>query len=174
MHEGLVIRVNENDEEIGLIPKLEAHEKGLLHRAISVFLFTSDGKWLLQRRAPNKYHSAGLWSNTCCSHPLPFEDAKQAAQRRLTEEMGMKAEVKKLFNFKYRADFENGLTEHELDHIFAGVSDKRPVINPNEVVDWRYASTDEIREEILKSENTYTVWFRMLFEKVYDNLKKNV
>ena len=170
----MVVRVNELDEEIGLMPKMEAHEKGLLHRAISVFLFTSDGKWLLQRRALNKYHSGGRWSNTCCSHPLPYEDSKVAAVRRLGEEMGMEAEVKKLFNFTYKVGLDNGLIEHELDHIFVGVSDSRPNINMEEVVEWKYASTEEIRSDISKNPDSYTAWFRMMYEDVYDKLKKSV
>jgi len=172
--EDMVIQVNDNDEQIGLMPKMEAHEKGVLHRAISVFLFTTDGRWILQRRAVHKYHSGGLWSNTCCSHPLPFEDSLTAAIRRLAEEMGMHAELRKLFNFKYKAGLDNGLIEHELDHIFVGVTDEVPRINSEEVYEWRYASTDEIRSEIKKDKEVYTAWFRLMFEEVYEKLKKTV
>ena len=166
MEEVKVILVDENDNEIGLMPKAEAHEKGILHRAVSVFVINEAGDWLLQRRAINKYHSAGLWTNTCCSHPLPGESNTDAANRRLMEEMGLQCELIELFNFTYFENFENGLTEHELDHVFLGVCNQLPVINQSEVAEYKYFNYQELHKDIIENPENYTVWFRKIYEQV--------
>src|SRR5687768_1222605 len=133
-----VILVNERDEAIGKMEKMEAHRKALLHRAFSVFIFNSNGDMLLQQRADNKYHSAGLWTNACCSHPLPGEETASAAARRLHEELGFSTPLRKAFTFTYRSDFENGLTEHEIDHVFTGIFDGEVFPNESEVKNYTY------------------------------------
>ncbi len=166
-----VILVNEQDEQTGLMPKLEAHEKGLLHRAFSVFLFNTKGEFILQQRAADKYHSAGLWSNTCCSHPLAEEDTLQAAHRRLNEEMGLQAELKPLYSFIYKASLERGLTEYEFDHIFTGISDQEPVINREEVADWKYIAPAELLADIENRPEQYSVWFKLSVRTVIEKIK---
>jgi len=161
-----VILVDENDNETGRMEKLEAHQKALLHRAISVFIFNSKGEWLLQRRALDKYHSNGLWTNTTCSHPFPEETSSDAAKRRLNEEMGINAELLEIFWFLYKEPLNNGLTEHELDHVFVGFSNEIPKINKDEVVDWKYLSFESIKSEIQTNPEIYTVWFKLIFERV--------
>ncbi|QRR00968.1 isopentenyl-diphosphate Delta-isomerase [Dyadobacter sandarakinus] len=165
-----VVLVNEEDEAIGLMPKLEAHQKGVLHRAFSVFVFNSKGEMLLQRRAFGKYHSEGLWSNTCCSHPLDGETTYLGAVRRLREEMGITAELNFLFTFQYRASLENGLTEHELDHVFWGVTDDLPELNPEEASDFRYLTTSEIRADVAANPGAYTEWFKICLSEVLDKI----
>lgn len=167
----MVILVNENDQSVGSMEKMEAHRKGLLHRAFSVFLFNSKGDLLLQQRAIDKYHSGGLWTNTCCSHPFPEEDVTDAAHRRLQEEMGMDVPLRFLFKFHYKAPFENGLTEHEIDHVFIGYSDKRPVINPEEVAGYKYMDMETIRQEIEHKPEKYTAWFRIVFNRLWEEVK---
>ena len=135
-----VILVNEKDEPIGLMGKMEAHEKGLLHRAFSVFVFNSKQEVLLQQRAACKYHSPNLWTNTCCSHPRAGETNQQAGERRLQEEMGLQVPLREVFSFIYKAPFDNGLTEHEYDHVLVGYSDAQPQINPEEVASWKWLS----------------------------------
>lgn len=159
----MVILVNENDEQIGTMPKLEAHEKALLHRAFSVFIFNSKGEVLMQQRAKNKYHSGSLWTNTCCSHPFPGEETKVAANRRLMEEMGIKASLDYVFKFQYKAAFDNELTEHEIDHVFVGKSDEIPSINPDEVASYKYMTIHEIQRDIARLPDNYTIWFRIIF-----------
>jgi isopentenyl-diphosphate delta-isomerase len=166
MKEVKVILVNENDNETGLMYKSEAHEKGLLHRAISVFVINSKGDWLLQRRALHKYHSAGLWTNTCCSHPLPGESNIDAAHRRLLEEMGLQCELNELFSFTYREIFENELIEHEFDHVFLGLSNQLPVINDLEVVEYKYFNYQELQKDINENPENYTSWFRKIYKDV--------
>lgn len=156
-----VVLVTEDDEAIGLMPKLEAHEKGVLHRAFSVFIFNTKNEMLLQRRAFGKYHSEGLWSNTCCSHPLPGEAVHDGAVRRLREEMGIEADLKFLYTFQYRADLENGLTENELDHVFYGVTDAIPAIDPAEASDYKYLTVPEIQADIVQNPHAYTEWFKI-------------
>ena len=163
-----VILVEINDKIIGEIAKIEAHEKALLHRAVSVIIFNSKGQMLLQKRALNKYHSAGLWSNTACTHPFPGEDNKTAAQRRLKEEMGIHAEVFKIFDFIYHEKLDNGLTEHEFDHVYIGISDEPPQPDPNEVSDFDYFERNFLKNELSSSPKHYTVWFAILFDRVYD------
>lgn len=159
----MVILVNENDEQIGTMPKLEAHEKALLHRAFSVFIFNSKREVLMQQRAKNKYHSGSLWTNTCCSHPFPGEDTLVAANRRLMEEMGIKASLDYVFKFQYKAGFDNELTEHEIDHVFVGKSDEIPSINSDEVASYKYMTIHEIQQDIARFPKNYTVWFRIIF-----------
>lgn len=163
-----VILVNEQDEAIGTMEKLEAHQKGLLHRAISVFIFDSQGRLLLQQRAAHKYHSAGLWTNTCCSHPAPGELTLDAAHRRLEEEMGMRVPLTFAFTFHYLAAFDNGLTEHELDHVFVGYTDEPPIPNPTEVAAYRWADRMTIDQENSKNPEAYTAWFKLIYGKVFE------
>jgi isopentenyl-diphosphate delta-isomerase len=172
MEEVKVILVNENDNETGLMGKTEAHEKGVLHRAVSVFVINTDGDWLLQRRAFGKYHSAGLWTNACCSHPLPGESTMDAAKRRLSEEMGMDCELIPLFNFTYREILENGLIEHELDYVFLGISNRVPVINDSEVAEYKYFNFNELKNDIQNNPENYTVWFRKIYEMVNQQIIK--
>lgn len=170
MEEVKVILVDENDVETGLMGKTEAHEKGLLHRAVSVFIVNSEGEWLLQRRALNKYHSAGLWTNTCCSHPLPGESTVDAAKRRLFEEMGLTCDLVPLFNFTYRELLENGLIEHELDYVFLGIADDIPVINDLEVAEFKYFNYREMEIDIKTNPENYTIWFRKIFKQVNQHI----
>lgn len=161
-----VILVDENDVPVGTMAKLEAHQKGLLHRAFSIFIFNSKGELLLQQRALDKYHSAGLWSNTCCSHPMPGESSEEAARRRLKEEMGLVCELKHAFSFLYKANFNNGLTEHEYDHVYFGTSDLLPVINKEEVNSWKYVSLTDLQNQIHESPGLYSAWLKDCLEKV--------
>tara|TARA_B100000809_G_scaffold119344_1_gene117576 strand:- start:1371 stop:1883 length:513 start_codon:yes stop_codon:yes gene_type:complete len=166
MKEPLLILVNEQDEVVGQMNKLEAHKKGLLHRAISVLIFNSEGDWLLQKRASTKYHSPSLWSNTSCSHPTPNEDSLTAAKRRLTEEMGMKVDLKFVFDFTYRVDFSNGLIENEFDHVFIGFSNELPIINKEEADDYVYIKQKNLLLNIEINPAAYTEWFKILVPKV--------
>lgn len=166
-----VVLVNEEDVEVGLMPKLEAHQKGVLHRAFSVFIFNSNGELLLQQRALGKYHSEGLWSNTCCSHPLPEEPTYRAAVRRLNEEMGITTSLQFLYSFQYHAELENGLTEHELDHVFWGRSDDLPVINTNEVSNYRYISVHDLKSDLRENPQAYTEWLKICFSDVADKIR---
>jgi isopentenyl-diphosphate Delta-isomerase len=154
-----VILVDADDVEIGTAPKLEAHRSGVLHRAFSVFILNSAGDLLLQRRAAGKYHSPGLWSNTCCGHPRPGEDTRAAAERRLYEEMGVQCEVERLGGFTYRAQFADGLWEHEFDHVFVGVYDGEPRPDPAEVGEWRWQEMEAVREEVHRDPRAFTAWF---------------
>lgn len=167
-----VILVNEHDEETGTMEKMEAHEKALLHRAISVFIFNSNGEMLLQQRAEKKYHSAGLWTNACCSHPRPGEAVLAAAERRLNEELGFKAPLKKIFEFTYKAPFDNGLTEYEFDHVFAGTYDSEIVPNPDEVQDCRYQSINDIETSLQKYPEQYSAWFIIAFPQIMNWVKQ--
>ena len=161
-----VILVDEFDQPIGTMEKMEAHVKAALHRAISVFIFNSKGEWLLQRRAIEKYHSRGLWTNTSCTHPAPGETSLEAAHRRLHEEMGLKTELCEVFSFKYIQELENNLTEHEYDHVFVGYSDELPVPNPDEVMDYKYISYQDLLQEVAESPEKFTAWFKMIYERV--------
>lgn len=167
-----VILVDENDQPIGLMEKIEAHQKALLHRAFSVFVINSKGEILLQQRALNKYHSPGLWTNTCCSHQREGESNLQAGKRRLQEEMGMQIPLKELFSFIYKAPFDNGLTEHEFDHVLIGYSDDTPKINPTEVADYKWDKPEATRQDMALYPEKYTVWFRIIFEKFYHYIHK--
>ena len=161
MTEENVILVNEKDEPIGLMPKLEAHEKAVLHRAFSVFILNEKNQLMLQQRAHHKYHSPLLWTNTCCSHQREGESNLQAGNRRLREEMGFQAELKELFHFIYKAPFDNGLTEHELDHVMIGYYNENPVINPEEVEAWKWMDIEAVKEDISVHPELYTVWFKI-------------
>lgn len=163
-----VILVDENDLEIGVMDKMEAHEKALLHRAFSVFIFNSKGEMLLQQRALSKYHSGGLWTNACCSHPRFGETTLAAAERRLAEELGFTTSLKKIFDFTYKASFDNGLTEHEFDHVFFGMYEGAIQINPIEVKAYAYQSMKQIAANLEKFPQQYTAWFHLAFPKVYD------
>ena len=157
MLEENVILVNEKDEQIGLMAKLEAHQKAVLHRAFSVFVLNSKNEIMLQQRAHQKYHSPLLWTNTCCSHQREGETNIQAGSRRLFEEMGFKTELKELFHFIYKAPFDNGLTEHELDHVMIGYYNDAPVINPEEVEDWKWMKIEEVKIDMEIHPELYTV-----------------
>ena len=161
-----VVLVDAKDNAIGAMEKMEAHEKGLLHRAFSVFLFNAQGAMLLQKRALGKYHSPGLWTNTCCSHPRPGEEVLAAAQRRLVEEMGIFASIEPAFQFIYHAQLDQGLVEHELDHVFIG--NYEGVINPNEqeVSDYLYLSREEVKNRMAETPEAFTVWFKIAFPRV--------
>jgi len=158
----MVILVNEDDLPIGTMPKLEAHEKACLHRAFSIFIFNSKGELLLQKRADNKYHSGGLWTNTCCSHPLPGQQTSDAARIRLQMEMGMDTPLEYILKFTYKSPYENGLTEHEIDHIFIGCTDDIPLINKDEVSEYKYISLDDLTTDINLHPEKYTTWFRII------------
>ncbi|MCA6364998.1 MAG: isopentenyl-diphosphate Delta-isomerase [Bacteroidetes bacterium] len=162
-----VVLVDEHDRQTGLMEKLDAHRKGLLHRAISVFVFNSRGELLIHRRALEKYHSGGLWTNTCCSHPRDGETAGEAAVRRLREEMGMVCELTHQFQFIYRADLDHELTEHELDHVFTGISDTNPQPDPAEVMDWRWVRRDDLLAEMSAEPEKFTAWFKIIAERAF-------
>ena len=168
-----VILVDEQNRQIGLMPKMEAHEKAVLHRAFSIFVMNEKGETMLQQRAAHKYHSPLLWTNTCCSHQRDGETNLEAGKRRLMEEMGFVVELKELFSFIYKAPFDNGLTEHELDHVMIGYSNKEPQINPDEVADWKWMKPEDIKSDIAKNGANYTAWFKIIFERFYDHLIEN-
>jgi isopentenyl-diphosphate delta-isomerase len=171
MEEEKVILVDVNDEPIGLMNKMEAHEKALLHRAFSVFVLNSNNEIMLQQRASHKYHSPLLWTNTCCSHQRAGETNLQAGARRLEEEMGFVVPLKELFSFIYKAPFDNGLTEHELDHVMIGYSNEEPVINPDEVESWKWMKIEDIKNDMENHPEIYTVWFKIIFDKFYHYLE---
>lgn len=166
MQDSLVILVNENDVQTGTAGKLYAHQHALLHRAVSVFLVNSKGEWLLQKRAADKYHSRGLWTNTCCTHPYPGESTAEAASRRLYEEMGIKTNLSYIFSFIYKQKLDDNLTENEFDHVFFGTTDEEPVINRSEAEDWRYVNFEKLDRDVLSNENDYTFWFKKIYVRV--------
>jgi isopentenyl-diphosphate Delta-isomerase len=161
-----VILVNEKDEEVGTIEKLEAHRKGLLHRAFSVFIFDKQGRMLLQQRALTKYHGAHLWTNACCSHPYPNEITQNAAVRRLKEELGFITDVQEIFSFIYKADVENNLIEHEYDHVFAGEYESNISPDESEVAKVDYRKMQDIKKDIETSPSHYTSWFKIAFPRI--------
>lgn len=161
-----VVLVNEHDEELGTMGKLEAHVVGALHRAFSVFLFDEKGRLLVHQRADDKYHSPGLWTNTCCSHPRPNESVREAAQRRLIEEMGIDTLLEQKFSFVYRAEFDNGLTEHELDHVLFGFWSGPAQPDPGEAQDWKYITLDELDADMERDPEKYTIWLRTCWDRV--------
>jgi len=166
-----VILVNERDEETGRIEKMEAHRKALLHRAFSIFIFNTKGEMLLQQRSMGKYHSPGLWTNTCCSHPRPGENIDEAAGRRLREEMGIETPIKKIFDFIYRTEFDNGLTEFEFDHVYTGTYNG--LLNPDrqEVKDYCFRSMEDIEEDLGKRPEKFSAWFKIAFPLLSSKLK---
>lgn len=168
-----VILVTEEDAEVGLMEKMEAHQKGLLHRAFSVFLTNDRGELLLQQRAFSKYHSGGLWTNACCSHPRPGETVVQAAERRLVEELGISTEIKPIFSFVYKANLDNNLTEHELDHVLVGKFNGELQPNPDEVESYRYISPVDLKMELATNPDNFTVWFKLVYNRVQQYLKES-
>jgi isopentenyl-diphosphate delta-isomerase len=166
-----VILVNERDEQVGSMEKMEAHRKGTLHRAFSVFIFNNRNEMLLQQRALTKYHSAGLWTNACCSHPRPGEDTDAAALRRIKEELGFTTPLTKIFDFHYHAPFDNGLTEHEFDHVYVGTYTGKVDPNSAEVKDYCYKNLEELSATMQSHPQKYTAWFRIAYPKVADWLK---
>lgn len=166
MNQEKVILVDENDQAIGVMEKMEAHEKALLHRAFSIFTFNNQGELLIHQRAHEKYHSGGLWTNTCCSHPREGETTLEAAKRRLQEEMGFVCELKEAFSFIYKAELDQGLTEHEYDHVFIGKFDGEPEINQSEVADWKYVNLENLKNDIVKNPDNYTVWFKIAIKEL--------
>ncbi|MBO5957797.1 MAG: isopentenyl-diphosphate Delta-isomerase [Bacteroidales bacterium] len=167
-----VVLVDANDNPIGLMEKMEAHVKAELHRAFSIFIFNTKGEMLLQQRAFSKYHTPGLWTNTCCSHPRHEETLEQATARRLQEEMGMKCELKEVFHFTYKADVTQGLMEHEIDHVFVGTTDVVPEINSEEVESYKYDTMENIRMDIEKNPQDYTPWFKIAFAELLKHYNK--
>lgn len=159
-----VILVDANDNAIGTMEKMEAHEKGLLHRAFSVLIFNSNGELLIQKRASTKYHSGGLWTNTCCSHPTPQESIEQAAKRRLKEEMGIEAEPTFTYKFIYKTDLDKNLIEYEVDHVLTAQFDGEPKVNENEVEDWKYVSLKELQRDAQNNPHLYTEWFKLILK----------
>ena len=166
-----VILVDKNDTQIGLMSKLDAHKKGILHRAFSVFVLNNNNELMLQKRAYNKYHSGGLWTNTCCSHQREGENSIEAGKRRLLEEMGFETELKIITSFIYKVEFENGLTEHEFDYLLIGKYIKSPVINKQEVADWKWMKVELIADDIKLNPNNYTSWFKIIFDKFQNKIK---
>ena len=166
-----VILVDERDIAIGVMEKMEAHRKGALHRAFSIFLFNGKGEMLLQRRALAKYHSPGLWTNTCCSHPMQGESIEVAADRRLREEMGMTCTMYKAFDFIYKAELENDLIEHEFDHVLFGTTNEPPVINPEEVSEWKWIPVYDVYIDVQLNPARYTEWFKIALPEVMAHVK---
>lgn len=169
--EEMVVLVDKNDNQIGVMPKMEAHEKAVLHRAFSVFTFNKKGELLLQQRAASKYHSPLLWTNTCCSHQREGESNIEAGMRRLEEEMGFTTSLKEVFSFIYKAPFDNGLTEHELDHVMIGYFDGEPNINKEEVESYKWMLLEDVKEDIENNPEIYTAWFKIIFKESYKQLK---
>ena len=170
MIEEQVILVNDQDEQIGLMPKMEAHKKGVLHRAFSVFIFNSKNELMLQQRAAHKYHSPLLWTNTCCSHQRDGETNIEAGTRRLSEEMGFTTALKEVTSFIYRAPFDNGLTEHEFDHVMTGLYEMDPVINKEEVEAWKWMPVEAVKSDIESNPEIYTAWFKIIFKNFYTHI----
>ena len=169
-----VILVDQDDHAIGTMEKMEAHQKGLLHRAFSVVIFNSKGEILLQKRALSKYHSGGLWTNACCSHPLPGESLEIATQRKLKQEMGIDLKVEYAYKFIYRTHLERGLIEHECDHVFTAIFDGEPVINKHEVEDWKFISPANLRIDVKLNPQNYTYWFKLILDQGFIQAHKNL
>ena len=172
MNTNHVILVDNQDQVVGHMEKLEAHQKAVLHRAVSVFIINSKGEWLLQQRAKAKYHSNSLWTNTCCTHPYPGEQVLEAANRRLEEEMGMHANLQQVFHFIYLAPLDNQLTEHELDHVFVGFTDQTPIPNSSEVKNYAYKTPQWVLNDITNNPDKYTEWFKKVANDVYIHIKQ--
>ena len=168
-----VILVTKDDKPLGTMEKMEAHDQAKLHRAFSVFIFNSQGELLLQQRASHKYHSPLLWTNTVCSHPRQGEKTDEAAHRRIVEEMGFDCDFKEAFSFVYKAKVGQGLTEHEFDHVFIGVSDEKPTPNPDEVGNWKYINLEILEKDIENNPDNYTVWFKIALSEVLEHFKNS-
>ncbi len=166
--------VDHHDNEIGQMEKLEAHQKGLLHRAFSVLIFNDKSELLLQKRAFGKYHSEGLWTNTCCSHPNPGESNLSAAHRRLQEEMGFDCEMKELFYFIYKAELDNNLIEHELDHVLIGHTNQDPILNQEEAIDFKWLNLEQLKKAISEKPTDFTFWFKVIILEHFDKIKKSI
>lgn len=167
-----VVLVDEKDNPRGEMEKMEAHEKAELHRAFSVFVFNKNDELMLQQRTLSKYHSPGLWTNTCCSHPRKGETPIDAGHRRMMEEMGFDCEMEKIFDFVYKAELEKGLTEHEFDHVLFGRYDEAPEINPEEVESWKWMKMEDIDVDMKAHPEKYTIWFQIAFDRVFEFLKR--
>lgn len=172
-YEEQVVLVDADDRPVGIGGKQSVHVDGALHRAFSIFVFNRAGELLLQRRAGSKYHSAGLWTNTCCGHPRPSESLEAAAARRLQEEMGFACELERAFQFRYRAQLDNGLIEHEIDHVFLGRSDAEPRPNPEEVSDYSWRSPAHLSDDLARHPERYSYWLRHCFARVRDHLQQD-
>jgi len=170
----IIITVNEEGQLTGTVDKMQAHVKGILHRAFSIFIFNTDGQLLLQQRADDKYHSGGKWTNTCCSHPRIGDSIINAAHRRLQEEMGFDCEMTEMFSFRYCETLDNGLVENEFDHVFFGISNELPKINPLEVKDFKYADMDLLAIELKTNPGLYTIWLNICFEQVMEHYIKRI
>ena len=168
-----VVLVDIHDREIGSMEKMEAHQKGILHRAFSVFIFNSKGEMLLQKRAKEKYHSGGLWTNACCSHPYPGEEIHAAAKRRLMEEIGIDCHIESAFSFIYKVALDKGMTEHELDHVFIGTTDNLPRINNSEAEDYKYVTINELEVLIKNNPGDFTEWFKIALNQTLDYYNSN-
>ena len=162
-----VILVDENNNQIGLEEKILAHKKNLLHRAFSIFIFNDSFEILLQKRAPNKYHSGNLWTNTCCSHPLENLSLVESAKKRLVEEMGIKANLNEVFSFIYQAEFDNGLSEYEYDHVLFGISNNQPILNPDEAIDYKWIKISDLKAQIEKNPCNFTVWLQIMINNYF-------
>lgn len=171
MAEDLIVLVNENDEQIGSIGKLEAHQKGLLHRAFSIIVWNDQHEILIHQRAIGKYHSEGLWTNTCCSHPKVGETILEAAHRRLQEEMGFDCELQQKFHFIYQVELENQLIENELDHVLIGTFNQNPSPNPEEVEDYRWISLEQLKNEIAEKPAQFTFWFKEIIHNFEEKIR---
>jgi isopentenyl-diphosphate delta-isomerase len=169
-----LILVDQDDNQIGVEEKLKAHKEGKLHRAFSIFIFNSNKELLLQKRALRKYHCPGLWTNTCCSHPRPGESTANAARRRLKEEMGFDTQLQEIFSFIYKKDLENGLIEHEYDHVFVGVYDGMIEANSTEVEEYRYARIDDLKKEVHDTYKNFTPWFLICYDRVIKYFNENI
>jgi len=172
MKKEYVILVDTADRELGIMEKMEAHEKAVLHRAFSVFIFNDRGELMLQQRAAHKYHSPLLWTNTCCSHQRQGESNIEAGKRRLREEMGFEVDLDKKFHFVYKAEFDNGLTEHELDHVMVGYYNGEPTINPEEVASWKWINMEVLQQDMKDHPQDYTAWFKIIFDRFVEFLTK--
>ena len=166
-----ILLVDEHDKEEGFGNKMETHREGRLHRSFSIFVFNHKGELLMQQRAKTKYHSGGLWSNTCCSHQREGETLEDAIHRRLQEEMGFDTALKELFTFTYKVKLDHDLFEHEYDHVFTGTIDGNPTPNPEEVDDWKFVDLKELQKDIKENPDSYTAWLRIAFDRVLDHLK---
>ncbi len=168
-HENIVQLVDEDDIPVGTMSKMQAHKEAALHRAVSLIVFNRKGEWLLQQRAKDKYHSAGLWSNACCTHPYVGEDENSAVYRRFNQELGitLDCEIEHIHSFIYKAKLNNELTEYEYDHLFVGITDKLPKPDKNEVMNWKYISSEDLKEDLKLHPEHYTEWFKIILDKIF-------